>query len=84
MSFQTIRKFIKKLSLPCSICGWNEATCDLHHIIPRKNNGSDDVNNLIIVCPNCHRKIHNKKIDKTINELQDLSIGSQYQEYKLD
>lgn len=51
------------------LCGWNEASCDIHHIIEKSNNGSNLNSNLIVVCPNCHRKIHNKIIflDGSIN-----------------
>lgn len=40
---------------PCQICGWNTAACDRHHIIPRKEGGSDDIDNIIVLCPNHHR-----------------------------
>jgi 5-methylcytosine-specific restriction endonuclease McrA len=57
-SKRTVTKIIKRAKKGCSICGWNESTCDIHHIIPRSKGGSDDSTNLIIVCPNCHRVIH--------------------------
>lgn len=60
-SKRTITKILKRSNIGCSICGWNEATCDIHHIIPKKNGGADDNDNLIIVCPNCHRVIHSNK-----------------------
>jgi len=41
--------------LPCFICGWSEATCDVHHIVPRRDGGSNDLDNLVILCPNHHR-----------------------------
>ena len=40
------------------ICGWKEATCDIHHIKPKKEGGTNDNSNLIVLCPNCHRKVH--------------------------
>jgi 5-methylcytosine-specific restriction endonuclease McrA len=39
----------------CFNCGWDKTTCDVHHVIPRKKGGTDELHNLIIVCPNCHR-----------------------------
>lgn len=57
-SKRTAVKIIKRSGLGCAICGWNESTCDIHHIICKKDGGSNDNDNLIIVCPNCHRIIH--------------------------
>ena len=45
-----------KLNHTCSVCGWDKTTCDAHHMIKRAENGSDD--EVILVCPNCHRMIH--------------------------
>ena len=49
---------------PCEICGWNNATRDVHHIIPKKDNGTDDLINLISLCPNCHRLVHSNLISQ--------------------
>lgn len=69
MSKRTVSKIIARSGQGCMLCGWNEASCDIHHIIEKSNNGSNLNSNLIVVCPNCHRKIHNKIIflDGSIN-----------------
>ncbi len=36
----------------CECCGWGEARCDLHRIIP---GGPYTAENTITLCPNCHR-----------------------------
>jgi hypothetical protein len=36
----------------CERCGWNEARCDVHRIIP---GGPYTEGNTITLCPNCHR-----------------------------
>lgn len=46
-------------NIPCVICGWNESTRDIHHIVPVKDGGADDISNLTVLCPNCHRVVHN-------------------------
>lgn len=45
----------------CSICGWDEDEdiLQVHHIDENRKNGSLD--NLIILCPNCHWKITTHK-----------------------
>ena len=51
---RTITKILRRANIKCSICGWNESTCDIHHIIHKKDGGSDNMDNLIVVCPNCY------------------------------
>ena len=81
LSKRTITKVLNRINRGCSICGWNEATCDIHHIIPRKNGGSNDNDNLCILCPNCHRKVHDKKIDpSTLINIIDY-IGEDWKNY---
>ena len=36
--------------------GWN-----VHHILPKSEGGKDNVSNLVLVHPNCHRQIHCRK-----------------------
>ena len=73
LSKRTISKILKRANQGCMICGWNNATCDIHHIIPKKQGGNNDNENLIVLCPNCHREVHCHKLeipkDKNINLL---------------
>lgn len=81
-SKRTVAKIIKRAGLKCSMCNWDETSLDIHHIVERKNGGTNDMNNLIAVCPNCHRKAHEKKytkeqlkertLDKTLVEWENL------------
>lgn len=64
LSSKTVQKIIKRLNLGCSKCGWNEGTCDIHHINGRKIDNPDNHENLSLVCPNCHRLVHENKIKK--------------------
>lgn len=50
--------------IPCEICSWKETTRDLHHIVEVSNGGTNSLKNIICVCPNCHRMIHNNLISK--------------------
>lgn len=43
----------------CELCAhsnWN--ILQVHHIIERRHGGSDELNNLLLLCPNCHTTIH--------------------------
>jgi hypothetical protein len=47
---------MKRLAINgCAFCSWNEAPCDVHHIVAIKDGGSDSFSNLIVLCPNHHR-----------------------------
>jgi 5-methylcytosine-specific restriction endonuclease McrA len=45
----------------CENCGFNiigeGMQPDIHHIVPFSSRGSDGFHNLIVLCPNCHRKV---------------------------
>ncbi len=42
----------------CIGCRANPLWCRAHHIIWWSHNGPTDLNNLVLVCDGCHRKIH--------------------------
>ena len=46
----------------CSICQSN--TVDVHHIIPVVDGGTNDLENLMAVCPNHHRDFHDGKFTR--------------------
>ena len=42
----------------CIGCGANPLWCQAHHIIWWSHNGPTDLDNLVLVCNDCHHKIH--------------------------
>jgi len=48
------------------VCGNPACRCivtlDMHHLVPVADGGPDDPDNLLALCPNCHRRHHNKEI----------------------
>lgn len=56
------RMLNKKFNHTCQNCGWNKDTCDVHHRVPKSQGGEWTEENLILVCPNCHRLIHSGKL----------------------
>ena len=42
----------------CQCCGKKNCRLEVHHIIFRSNGGTDDENNLITLCENCHKGVH--------------------------
>ncbi len=47
----------------CEICGWCEASCDVHHLIERHRGGKNTVENSIVLCPNHHRIAHENGLE---------------------
>ena len=71
VSNRTKVKILNRLNNGCSVCGWAEASCDLHHIIPKSRGGTNNHDNLTLICPNCHRLAHSGK------ELNFISLKEQ-------
>ena len=52
----------------CALCGWSlpyitpngkkqkQGGCDFHHIVPFADGGEETPQNLILLCPNCHKR----------------------------
>jgi 5-methylcytosine-specific restriction endonuclease McrA len=58
---------MKRMHLSCFYCGFKPPkgiSLDVHHILSKKDNGTDDNENLTYICPNCHRLVHSGIIDK--------------------
>ncbi|MCF6171161.1 MAG: HNH endonuclease [Bacteroidales bacterium] len=52
----------------CAIPNCNVTSpLDIHHIQYQENGGSDEDDNLICLCRNCHGRVHN-------NDIEDISI----------
>lgn len=49
---QAIKRYGKK----CELCRYS-LTIDTHHIIPKYQGGPHEIENLMIICPNCHALI---------------------------
>lgn len=45
----------------CKVC-WSNQWCDIHHIQYKSQWGSDDADNLIMLCRSCHTDVHDWKI----------------------
>ena len=57
----------------CQCCGKKNCRLEVHHIKFRRNGGTDDEENLVTLCENCHKGVHagtvvlNKKHKKSKN-----------------
>lgn len=46
----------------CQDCGVKNTRMEVHHIIPRRLNGSDSIHNLITLCTSCHEKVTGEEV----------------------
>lgn len=49
-------QILSSYNYSCKVCGCTNTKLDLHHIIPRKQSGPNTLENLIPLCPSCHKK----------------------------
>ena len=47
---------------------------EVHHINYLANKGSDTIDNVAALCPNCHRKIHSLELQRDIDKLKKLAL----------
>lgn len=64
---------IKKYGKRCELCGYG-FTIDAHHIIPKQKGGLHEIDNLMVVCPNCHALITRRQI--VLKKRRDISKAS--------
>jgi hypothetical protein len=74
-------RLLKEEGFGCSRCGWKEGIGDLHHINGKKIENPDHHQNLSYLCPNCHRLVHQKKIDKNSLVSLEKQIGDKWKKY---
>lgn len=61
--YGNIRAYIlQRDSYKCKQCNTKKGVMEVHHIIFRSEGGSDDPENLITLCHNCHSALHDGKI----------------------
>ena len=58
------RKIAERQKFRCPVCGesiFNGEPTQIHHLIPKKDGGKDNINNLVHAHTYCHHKIHHDK-----------------------
>lgn len=50
----------------CQCCGKKNCRVEAHHIVYRSKNGSNDLENYVTLCEDCHRAVHLGEIDLNI------------------
>lgn len=53
---------------------------ETHHVIFLSKGGDDSIDNVVAICPNCHRKIHNLNLEEDVNKLLEKLKNHKQQE----
>ena len=62
----------------CQNCGKVKCKLEVHHIIFRSNGGSDEPENLITLCNDCHYKVHNRGLVlRKVGKQSNLKFATQ-------
>jgi len=57
------KKIVKHAAFCCKLCGEpNYHLLDVHRIVPGEVGGKYSYHNVIVLCSNCHRKVHSGEI----------------------
>ena len=59
VSKATKNKISKFWQHKCAVC-MNNDYLEFHHLIPKSAGGSDDIDNIILLCGRCHASIHGR------------------------
>lgn len=60
----------------CQCCKAKKGTMHVHHIVYRSNGGSDKMNNLITLCEDCHKKLHDGLLKEFESKLSGKRNGT--------
>ena len=72
---ENIRKaIILRDDYKCQECGKSNCILEVHHIVPKRLKGKNNLGNLITLCNNCHQKTEGKE-ELFINHYQDMIKG---------
>lgn len=71
----------KRAAGKCQLCGkttfldkYKEAYLEVHHIVWLSKGGADALENVVALCPNCHRKMHINPEERDIQKLKKIAL----------
>lgn len=72
ISQQLRDRLIEQSGSKCSICGqqFPASLLEIAHISPISQGGTNDIENLMVICPNCHFRL-----DNTSRPLREYELG---------
>lgn len=82
VSEKTKDKLLVGTHFHCSLCLKQVDVLEIHHIVPISKGGANTEDNLIVLCPTCHSKVHltPQYTPKRLKMLKEKMIGTYGQE----
>ncbi|YCI77808.1 HNH endonuclease [Bacillus sp. R1-10] len=80
-----IKEFARRVSKGiCQLCEKEAPFLDkqgnpfleVHHIHYLSKGGTDTINNVVALCPNCHRKIHQLELEEDVKKITKKALGN--------
>ncbi len=80
-----IREFARRVSNGvCQLCDEDapfqdklgQAFLEVHHIHYLSKGGSDSIDNVVALCPNCHRRIHQLELESDVKKISDRAMSN--------
>ena len=73
ISKATRRKLEITWNYQCAVCSKTDYL-EMHHIIPKAEGGTDDYDNLILLCPAHHQEMHNRdsQLQKFLRDWENI------------
>ena len=81
VSAEIRRRVLVEAGHKCAIPTCRNIEVDIHHIVQWAKCQSNEYNNLIALCPNCHRRAHAGKIDRKSLRLYKVNLRFAHDKY---
>lgn len=63
---------LERDNITCQSCGIGDCRLHVHHKVPRSAGGSDELDNLVTLCPDCHAEEHDQNSCLLCGGLDDV------------
>jgi len=75
------QRVFKKYDRRCYVCGFSiDIALRVHHIIPVSLGGTDEMENLVLLCPNCHALVHRCSSKRFVGKDISSLLASEYEQ----
>lgn len=80
---QYIREFANKIANGiCQLCEkvapftdkYGKPFLEVHHIQYLSKGGKDELENVVALCPNCHRRVHHLELEEEVEKLSQIAL----------
>lgn len=80
-----VREFARKVSKGiCQLCDkaapftdkYGNPFLEVHHVKYLSQKGTDTIDNVVALCPNCHRKIHQLELEEDLKKIEEKALAN--------